>query len=363
MTMKRKNNEGSIYKYKSGYRTQITLLDGRRISKSFPTEIEALSWKNEQLNDLNQGSFVSPTDLTVGEWAYTYLETYAKPRTVIRTYERYLSMLPHLSPIGNYKLQDLRPIHIQKLLNEVKVKRGVTLVTASDSTKKKVYSLLMMIYKQAIHEGITKVNPVLGVKTPKQEQTKVEVFTKEEIELMKVYHEPDNRNHLIALIALATGMRLSEILGLRWIDIDFEKLTLSINQTVQYDSKSQLVVGKTKNEKSKRTIGISQELADVILKQPQRSNFVLSTIDGKPLRQSTLESWWKKFLADKGIVYKKFHALRHTHATLLVNAGIPITDISSRLGHSKTSTTLDIYAHSNKCDKNLVRISSDIIGL
>lgn len=142
MTMKRKNNEGSIYKYKSGYRTQITLLDGRRISKSFPTEIEALSWKNEQLNDLNQGSFVSPTDLTVGEWAYTYLETYAKPRTVIRTYERYLSMLPHLSPIGNYKLQDLRPIHIQKLLNEVKVKRGVTLVTASDSTKKKyiVYS-------------------------------------------------------------------------------------------------------------------------------------------------------------------------------------------------------------------------------
>lgn len=361
MAKKRSNNEGTIIKRGNKYRVQLTV-GLSRISKTFSTEAEAIAWKSEQLGAIQAGSYIPPQKITLGEWCIQCLETYIKPKVVTRTYDGYLTLLVYISALANHPIQNIKPIDIQHLINNMQSTRNPSR-PISPTTKKKLRNLLHLIFNYALFDGIIKANPTFGVTTPKKEKLAPKVFSPEEINKIKHCTDKTNKYYLATMIALYTGMRSSEILGLRWIDLDTRKRTLSVNQTVQHDSQSQLVIGPTKNNSSKRTISVSPALINlIVLQKGNSSQYILATDTGLPVRYSSLKRWFINHLQSVGVTYQGIHTLRHTHATMLVNAGVPITDISARLGHTNISTTLNIYTHANKDDQYIAEKISKIVG-
>jgi integrase len=167
---------------------------------------------------------------------------------------------------------------------------------------------------------------------------------------------------MLITLALSTGLRRGELLGLEWRDLDFEKNTLEVRQSSQYLPGTGLITKDPKNETSKRLISVPESVV-ALLKQYkayqseeqlkiadlwQGSNRVFTTWDGKPMHPDTVSGWFPEFLNRHGLPRIRLHDLRHTSATLLIGQGLHAKTISSRLGHANISTTMDIYGHALK---------------
>ena len=158
--------------------------------------------------------------------------------------------------------------------------------------------------------------------------------------------------------ALYTGMRLGELLGLRWCDVDLDMASLSVVQAL-YKRCGVCKMVEPKSSKSRRRIALSPSLSLLLREykteqQAQRillgrpladSNLVFSHIDGKPLDPGVVSHTFAKVLKKAGLPHIRFHDLRHTHATLLLKAGIHPKIVSERLGHANIGITLDTYSH------------------
>ncbi|MDT8903265.1 tyrosine-type recombinase/integrase [Anaeroselena agilis] len=388
MPKKRVNNTGSVYHESGrGYRAQVSLEDGRRVSKRFSDsdlgQQQAYDWLHEQLHHISKGVFVAPTDITLGEWLLEWLEIYSKQNVRQRTFERYVSLAKHVNPIAGYRLQDLKPTHFQKLY--------VSLGHYSGETRKKVHNILHAALKQAIHDKLLPYNPMEGVTPPKVVRKEVITFSKEEMEALLGYAKT-HRWYPALLLAAHTGMRLGEVLGLRWQDADFNDRCIYVRQTLQHPSTG-IKFEPPKSKASRRKISIPEEtvatlrehhrqcMEDLILRNNPHGLYFTAN-NGSPIQPKNFERWWAKLqlrindewqeldkqreelLAKKisaksqeyrEIVakqkvaqekhHKKFHAFRHTHATDLLASGENIMDVARRLGHSKASTTLDLYGH------------------
>lgn len=167
---------------------------------------------------------------------------------------------------------------------------------------------------------------------------------------------------LFLLVAINTGMRRGELLGLRWCDVDLEERTLFIRQQVQTLSGGTLIIDTPKTAAGKRKISIPVK----VYQKLKEAKAALPTIDeeehdlvflnraGTPVRPEAIEKMWKYLMSKSGLPYRNFHCLRHTHATLLLANGIPIIEVSRRLGHSSVTQTLDMYGHAIPCyDKTI----------
>lgn len=352
-TGKRRNGEGSIYfeKSRGTYRAFITNTEGKRISKRFLIEKDALNWKNEQLHKMAIGTFVNPTALTVGEWIIHWLETYKKDTVRQRTFERYASLSKHLLIIADYKIQDLTPVIVQQLYQNL-------LDRLSANTIAKVHKLLKDSFNKAAEVSLIEKNIMHMVKPPKFEQKDIEIFTSEEIHKILITIKTTSllkRYYPMVLLAVTTGMRLGEVLGIRWCDVNFIDNTIFIRTSLQQSNVLGLILEKPKTKAAIRKIRIPSYVMLELksLKSTQKNidisqeTLCFSTKNNTPISPRNFERFWdalfKKY--QLGIPYKKFHTLRHTHATELLAAGIPLSDVAKRLGHSKQSHTLELYAH------------------
>ena len=379
MAKKRANNEGSIYKHKDKWRAAITLPSGKRTSKVFPTWDDASAWRNSMLTDINSGTLVVPSGVTLGEWGVIYIETYTKPPlTAQKTYERYLQLLDHLAPISFVPIQELTETQIQTVINNAQAKKRkkddkgkytTFYEPASQGTKLKIYRIAFQMLKKAASERLIKFNPLAEAKPPRVSKPKIEVFDKEEVKKIITPNKKTPSNMLLVVkIAVATGMRLSEILGLHWKHFNHKRNTLAVEQTMQQDiSGRNMLSNTTKTASSRRTITISQTLAKE-LSELQDTNtckdeFIILTSKQTPVKHSNFERWWRSWLREKEVAYKNFHVIRHTHATELLRAGVPIMDVSKRLGHSVVSATLNTYSHALECDHELSTTSESIFGI
>lgn len=303
--------------------------------------------------------------MTLADFAVKYLEmkktvlsptTYPFYETIINT-----EIIPKF---GNLKLQEIKTYHVQEFINYLATekKRGDGAPGGIGATTVKRYttvfrSMLSLAYQLEYTEN--DVGASRRIVFPKDDPTEIEVYNQAEVDeiLQALSDEPTNIRALVE-IAIFTGMRRGEIVGLKWSDIDFENKKISVRRSI-YKPKN----GKAKEKLPKtlgsiRTISIPDCLCKTLLEYRMHQDrhisfmgdawknldYVFTEEDGYVMNPQTPTKQFSKFLKRHDIRHLKFHGLRHTSATLLLANGCDIKTVSSRLGHSDIETT-GIYVH------------------
>lgn len=297
-----------------------------------------LKMQNRTINDK-----ANRINITLSDWASDYLEQQKNTikLSTFKIYERYINkyIKPFFKDIGLCRLnRDM----LQEFVN--------SMPGLSPSTIKGIFSFLRETLKAANKkEYITQM--WIGVEMPKLKRRKTEAFTKEEQYLIEnTLNIKENPNHIGILLCLYTGLRIGEVCGLRWEDIDFVSRTLTVNRTVQritVDGKSLVKELEPKSETSQRRIPIPSFLAEQLkaVKEKSAVPYVLHT-NMHIMDPRTFQYQYKKILANAGVKYINAHTLRHTFSVRALEAGFDIKTLSEILGHADAVITLRTYAHS-----------------
>lgn len=232
-------------------------------------------------------------------------------------------------------------------------------------------TFLSSVFSKAVQWGVIKENPCTRAEKPKSEEVDVQVLTEEEVSRLFAALEEDAPPQYSAIVQLAigTGARRGEICGLRWSDIDLKRGTIAINRTVQFITGKGVVFTAPKTKKSRRVFKLGADRVQMLREyrtaqtkyrsgigskwmqeitiengKKVKNDLLFTCWDGKPIDPNKITTWFHDFMIAHGLPPVRFHSLRHTNASLLIAAHVPITTISGRLGHAKVSTTLDFYA-------------------
>ncbi len=220
-------------------------------------------------------------------------------------------------------------------------------------------------------------NPASKVKAPKVEEKECEYFTEEEIDLiLNLLEKEDLKYKLLIILALETGCRKSELLGLEWTDINFKDRTIYVGRASQYTTEKGIFTKETKNKSSKRSFTISDQLISILMKYKKVQieqrleleykwgdhNRLFTQWDGKPMHPATPNTWFQKFLKRNNLPQKRFHSLRHTNATFLIAENVDPRTVMNRLGQTRPETLFKIYTHALKrSDHDAVSKVSNLI--
>lgn len=338
---------------KNSYRFEC-MINRKRFAKTFRFYAESDSEIQKRFYEwkiaCEKGTFCG-TDYTFKEFAELWLKNYVEPNYtyyVTKTYKNNLKnwVIPEL---GDYRLRDITPIILDGFIN--KLKRSNTKYEyrenkpLSNGTIEKIYENVRTIMKLAYKKGIIDSNPCdrvsLDLKRSLEEPLhywEVDDYKK----ALDLLDKDENKlNAFIVEFALKTGLRRSEIFGIKWADIDFENSTVSINKTRQ-KVKGVMTICPCKTASSVRVITAPQSIMEKLaeIKSGATTAFVFEDVD-----YDSVTHWYRKWVKKNNLPYIKFHDLRHTHASLLLYKGVDIKTISKRLGHSNISTTMNTYTH------------------
>jgi integrase len=292
--------------------------------------------------DRDRGIDLRPERLTVAELAQRWLDS-KKAGLAVSTAVSYDALLRiHVLPVtGACLIRDLKPLHIEA------IKAAVTDGGGSQKLALNVYRVVNALLKQAVRWQLVSVNPCAAVDAPRPRRFKARVPTPEELDRLFVVADATQYGPLVRLAALS-GARQGELLHLQWRDVDWQERRLTIPGTKTAASSRVLDVGPVgmallsrcrSAERAKRLQlgpGATCGSDDATI----FTNFVGRAADAGGLKRS-----WRRIVRDAAVGHVRFHDLRHASATYLLKAGVPVTVISQRLGHSRTSTTTDIYGH------------------
>lgn len=345
-------------------KTITTDLKGRDLEKflmlaEFDFEDEVKK-KDPKFNKLSKGSF---REYSI--WWLEYKELAPKTR------EEYKKLLDTriLKLIGNKTLDSLTAGDMIDLIKEIKESPAKTESgKLSQNSVKHYHTLLKAMFNDAIKLKIITDNPMenVPIKAPKP-KLKDNYYDMEDIrEMLNCLTGEPTKYQLIILLAVTTGARLGEITGLQWKHIDLDNKEMKIEQANSYTKEKGSFIKSTKNTHSERVIAFPAFLVDLIeehrgdelLKKEllgedwyygkdnkDEDDFVFTQDDGNIIFVSTPSKWFNKFIKRNNLKHITFHGLRHTNTTILINNNIDIVSISHSLGHAKTSTTTDFYAH------------------
>lgn len=316
---------------------------------SYPLKRDANKRLNEVKEEIYKEELLLPNEIILQEFLLDFLEKY-KMNLSITTYNCYMRICKkYIIPLlGDIKLCDIRPIHIQNYVDDL-------LDLLTPQTIKVHLNILNLALKRAYRLKLIKENVVQFVEVPKNKKYKNEIYNAED---MKKLLEKSRETSLELPIILASGLglRISEILGLTWNNIDFNDFTITIDKITVRD-KGQVILKEPKTESSIRTISAPKEII-LILKQLKKDRLAAKLRGEKshrelifydknlnPIAQDVLSKKFRYFLQENNLKHIRFHDLRHSHVTMLIDAKVPIKVISERVGHSNVNTTLNIYSH------------------
>lgn len=294
-------------------------------------------------------------DTTVSEyldrWLEDSVEQTRRPATVVE-YESVVRV--HLKPaLGRAKLQDLKAAHVQAMLSKMR-RDGY-----APGTAKRVYAVLGAALNQAVKWQLLQASPMSGVDAPKAPQSTGRGAltleqTRQLFDAAKAWR--GGRLHPPLVLAVSTGMRQGEMLGLKWDDFNAERGTLTIRRTLHRE-KDGWSYGPTKSGKD-RTLEIDDRLVSLLkehrkrqleerMKAPQwtETGHIFTTPEGKPIHRAVLYQSFKRLLKREGLPDITFHELRHTCATILAERGAHPNTVMMILGHADVGTTLRQYTH------------------
>lgn len=229
-------------------------------------------------------------------------------------------------------------------------------------TQKHYLSFISDVLRYAIKCGLIENNPCKNISVVKTEQKEKDIYSLEELRaiLGRISEKAPTDYKTYFMLMSYLGLRRAEVLGLEYKDFDFENLTLSIVRTSNYRNKSTGIYTSTPKTKSScRTLAVSSEILDLVkqLKAEQteqsfkcgdlwnKTDRLFVTWCGKPMHPNTPYTWLKRFCEEENLPFKGLYSFRHCFATQAITGGVDISTVSSILGHSQTSTTLNIYTH------------------
>lgn len=372
----RGNGEGSIYQDGNKWKGAITYgkkSNGAPKRKYFraDTEREIIKQMKAFNASLHNGTFVEPSNTTVGEWLKQWAELYKKDRISNKNLDSIMYHInEHIIPaIGHIKLQNLSTKMIQEMYNQ-KHNSGKLDGTGglSPKTIKHLHETLRMALNKAVSEGYINKNPALECELKYKDNTeKKKFYTADEQARITEVINPENTTELLILTAMQTGLRKGEIIVLTWDDIDFDGLSIKVNKALTIyknrDKSSSLKyvieVKEPKTKASRRSVPISEELAGLLRKHRQKIlqdnmkagrsnnefNLVFQSNNGTYLEQANITRTWNRVLAKAKVDRLGFHGIRHSFATRLAENNIHPKVTQVLMGHSNISTTLDIYSH------------------
>lgn len=370
MAVKKANGEGSINKYKNGWRATITIgrnSDGKLIRKQFygKTKKDALDKMNEYKINSSRGLILIDEKINLEDWVNTWLNDFKAIELKPSSLERYLGVynkyIKH-SSIAKIKIKDLKAPNLQQYYNEL-LKNG-----KSENVIRTINKVLKAALTTARKNNYIYFNPCDNVILPKVKYTdkeKISVFTMEEERKLLSYIN-GNKYEMLLVLDLATGLRVGELVALKWKDIDFEKGILKVSKSmtrkyVEMDGKRKLKIEEDtpKTKSSIRSVPIPSNVLCKLKKYKEEQeefkkeyndiyndrDYVFANKLGEFIKPDTITKAYCKILREAGISHKKFHSLRHTYATRLSEIGVPLNVIQKLLGHSSIRMTADIYTH------------------
>lgn len=356
---KRANGEGSIRQKADGrWEARLTLLDGTRKSFMGATRQEVGRRLAEALRDRDKGLIVVPERHTVGQYLAQWLEdTRAQLRpSSYRRYGDYVRV--HLTPaLGAVRLAKLTPQHVQTFLTR-KLAEGL-----SPTTVRSIHGAFHRALEDALRLGLVTRNVTEQARAPRRTTAEVQTMTEEQAAAFLDAAAGDRWESLY-LLALTTGMREGELLGLRWQDVDVEgqRPSLQVRMAVQEAEKG-YILAEPKTTYSRRRISLAPVAVAALRAQRVRQagerlmlgpawdtsvDLVFpNTIGGLMIPHNLAKRAFKVTLKRAGLPDFHFHCLRHTAATLLLSQGVHPKVVSEMLGHADISITLRVYAHVN----------------
>lgn len=334
-------------------------------------EVELAKFVTEVQNSL----VIDGKSLKFSEFTEIWKRDYGSKKLAPSTYKRYCRMLETrlLSYFGHFYINKIKPTDIMKFYDLLEKDTQLVRKKGNNGSKTKKplsgktilehHRLLRAMLHKAVYWQLIVANPAERVQPPKARKPKRRSYDDEQTKILLENLEQlsieDTKYKVAIILTVFTGVRLGELMGLEWQDVDFKNGIISINRSSQYLSDMGVFTKVPKTESSIREIAIPDFIISLLEEyklwyEEQKSIYgelwtdsdrLFVQADGKPMHPSTISKWFVKYVGQIGLPVINFHGLRHTNASLLVAQNIDIAVISARLGHAQISTTLDFYVH------------------
>lgn len=342
-------------RYKKG-RNRNRLIYGYVYSRTKKDAVRKLLEKQQEYGFFAEK--MSSGALTVGNWLGLWFGTVKGPELKESSYAVYAGQIKrYLIPIlGEILLSDLSDNHIRRFIETLRKKK------LSESTVLSISRLLHSALKEALEQGHIRKLPGKHVwpKAVKKEEARC----LEEKERKALLKEAEKRKYVEITAALYTGLRLGEIVGLQWRDVDFAKKTIKVSRTVQRiaagqqktgSHRTRLAVLSPKSRTSERELPMRPEVTAILKelraegrKKPEDYVFAPGKHPERPADPRGIQRRFKRVCESVGVKNAHFHTLRHTFATICMESGFDVETLRYLLGHSSARITLECYAHSTK---------------
>lgn len=300
-----------------------------------------------------------------GQWFHEYAEIKLKPQTL----RGYHSLEPRIyKAIGHLRMDKITPRHLQRFVNELcgdtrNDTLGAKGKTLSPKTVKLHLSLISTIFDYAIKMQMLQNNPCRAVTLPSPKAKEREVYTLEEAQqLLELFEKEDEFNFKYVVfftMAMYTGLRRGELLGLEWKDFDWDNEIVSISRTSMWTKERGIYTDTPKTKTSMRTLKLPKEIITLLQKYRTFQTAYKATLgskwiendrlftqaDGKPMDMTSPYYYFQAFCERTGMRFVNVHSFRHFNASVLISNGVDVKTVQSCLGHSTPTTTLSIYAH------------------
>lgn len=296
-------------------------------------------------------------------FAEQWFEEYAKVNLRPTTFARLRLLTKRVYPaIGHKRLDKITACDIQKFITDMLV-NGKNMNNGKPLSRKTAVhhlSFISDVFTYAIRMGMLNDNPCRRVFVPKQEQLEKEIFTLDEVKTLFANIEGEPLKYQVFLtLAIYSGFRRSEMLGLEWKDIDFENSLIHVRRTSQYTAEKGIYTDTTKTKSSKRVSKMPVIIMELLRKFKTEqaieavqlgtkwieNDRLFTKWNGEPMNPQTPFEWLKGYCERIGVPFKNIHSLRHLHASLLIFEGVDVVAVSADMGHSVVGTTLNLYSH------------------
>ena len=357
MSKKRGNGEGSIYRRKDGrWVGQYTIYTamGPKYRYLYGKTRAAVAEKlTKAMADRNGGFIFDAGNLTVGEYLDSWLSDSVRGTVRPSTFERHQGIIRlHIKPsLGRVGLKKLTPAHVRRLHRE-KLDAGLT-----PATVRKIHSTLHKALSQAVADGLTPRNAA-DVKAPRPAPEEMQPLSEAEARAFLDAARGD-RFEPLYMLAISTGLRRGELLGLRWKDVDLERGTLRVGRALVRE-RGHYTLGETKTRRGRRQINLTPRTVNALRAHRKKQleekvrradlykdhGLIFASGVGTLVHpENMVKRSFKPLLERSGLPEIRFHDLRHTCATLLLGRGIHPKFVQELLGHATIAMTLDTYSH------------------